>query len=51
MSAKPEQTRGAKHASHRVKAYCKREVKRLRRRLEKRLLDDTPKSVIRGWAD
>jgi len=51
MSSKPEQTRGAKHASHRVKSFCKRAAKRLRRRLEKRLLDDTPKSVIRGWAD
>jgi len=51
MSTKPEQTRRAKHCSHRVIRAAKRELRRLRRRLEKLMLDDTPKRLTRGWAD
>lgn len=51
MSTKPEQTKRAKHCSHRVIRAAKRELRRLRRRLEKLMLDDTPKRLTRGWAD
>ena len=51
MSAKPEQTRRARHCSHRTIRAAKRELRRLRRRLEKFMLDDTPKRLTRGWAD
>ena len=51
MSSKPEQTRRARHCSHRVRQAAKRELRRLRRRLEKLMLDDTPKRLTRGWAD
>lgn len=51
MSSKPEQTRRARHCSHRVRHDAKRELRRLRRRLEKLMLDDTPKRLTRGWAD
>lgn len=51
MSAKPEQTRCAKHCSRRIIRAAKRELRRLRRRLERLMLDDTPKRLTRGWAD
>lgn len=51
MSAKPEQTRRSKHCSHRIVRFAKKTLRRLRRRLEKKLLDDTPLRLTRGWAD
>ncbi len=51
MSAKPEQTRRAKYCSHRVVRAAKRDLRRLRRRLERYMLDDTPKRLTRGWVD
>ena len=40
MSTKPEQTRRTKHCSRRHIRDAKRELRRLRRRLEKFMLDD-----------
>ena len=51
MSAKPEQTRRARHCSHRCIRHAKRMLRRLRRLLEKRLLDETPLRLTKGWAD
>ena len=51
MSAKPEQTRRAKYCSHRVVRAAKRDLRRLRRRLERYMLDDTPKRLTRGWVE
>lgn len=54
MSLKPEQvsrTWLCPKAAARVNRDAKRAAARKRRRLEKTLLDDTPRRVTRGWAD
>lgn len=52
MSAKPESIESARRIlvnPERAVRSAKRDARRLRRRLEKALLDDTPARVTRGW--
>lgn len=53
MSAKREEysVRGTKSSWRHWKARLKRSVARLARRLGKKLLEDAPKKVTRGWSD
>lgn len=54
MSLKPEQVvhgRLTPNAERRMNRDAKRAAARKRRRLERRLLDDAPARVTRGWAD
>lgn len=40
-----------KSSARRARKFSKKESKRLRRRLEARLLEDTPIRLTKGWAD
>lgn len=40
-----------KSSARRARKFSKKELKRLRRRLEARLLEDTPIRLTKGWAD
>lgn len=50
MGVRREQLDGNRKSSSRKSvAYIKRQTSKLARRLAKKLLDDAPKKVIRGW--
>jgi len=54
MALRPEQARRARHCSQRCRRDAKRALRRLRRRAEKRDVENAPgqvRELLRGWAD